>query len=53
MTFINKFYRIVGNSNVELDTGINYNEYINKNYRVYPIGEEGLTNQVMEDFYGV
>ena len=48
---INKFYNIVGNGNVELDVGINYNRYIDKNYKVIPLGEDGLTNQVMEDFY--
>lgn len=49
---MNQFYKIVGNGNIELDTGINYNEYINIGYKVIPVGEEGLINQVMEDFYG-
>lgn len=49
---INQFYKIVGNGNIELDTGINYNNYINSEYKVIPVGEEGLTSQVMEDFYG-
>lgn len=49
---IKQFYNIVGNSNIELDTGINYNSYIDKKYKVIPLGEEGLTMQVMEDFYG-
>ncbi len=49
---INQFYKIVGNGNIELDTGINYNNYINSEYKVIPLGEDGLTNQVMEDFYG-
>lgn len=48
--FMEHFYKIVGNRNVELDVGINYNEYINEGYKVYPIGEDGLINQVMEDF---
>lgn len=49
---INQFYKIVGNGNIELDTGINYNEYITMGYKVVPVGEDGLINQVMEDFYG-
>lgn len=49
---MNQFYKIVGNGNIELDTGINYNNYINNEYKVIPVGEEGLINQVMEDFYG-
>lgn len=49
---INQFYKIVGNGNIELDAGINYNNYINSEYKVIPVGEEGLTSQVMEDFYG-
>lgn len=48
---INQFYKIVGNGNVELNVGINYNDYIDKKYKVIPLGEDGLTNQVMEDFY--
>lgn len=48
---INQFYKIVGNGNVELNVGINYNDYIVKKYKVIPLGEDGLTNQVMEDFY--
>lgn len=48
---INQFYKIVGNGNVELNVGINYNDYIGKKYKVIPLGEDGLTNQVMEDFY--
>ncbi len=38
--------------NVVLDTNLNYNKYIDKGYKVYSLGEEGLNNQVMEDFYG-
>ncbi|MGN1370848.1 MAG: hypothetical protein ACI4XM_01005 [Candidatus Coprovivens sp.] len=48
---IDKFYKIVGNYNIELDVSINYNDYINKDYKVVPIGEDGLNNQVLEDFY--
>ena len=48
---INQFYQIIGNGNVELNVGINYNDYIDKKYKVIPLGEDGLTNQVMEDFY--
>lgn len=48
---INQFYKIVGNGNVELDVGINYNDYIGKEYKVIPVGENGLIDQVMEDFY--
>ena len=49
---INQFYKIVGNGNIELDTGINYNEYITMEYKVVPVGEDELIDQVMEDFYG-
>lgn len=49
---INQFYKIVGNGNIELDTGINYNEYITMGYKVVPVGEDELIDQVMEDFYG-
>lgn len=49
---INQFYKIVGNGNIELDAGINYNEYVNMGYKVVPVGEDELINQVMEDFYG-
>lgn len=48
---INQFYKITNNYNIEIDIGINYNKYINMNYRVIPLGEEGLVNQVVEDFY--
>ena len=30
---------------------INYNKYIDEGYKVIPLGEEGLVDQVMEDFY--
>lgn len=49
---INQFYKITGNSNVELDIGINYNKFIDKDYKVIPLGEEGIVEAVMEDFYG-
>lgn len=48
---INQFYRLTENSNIELDIGVNYNKYINSGYKVVPLGEIELTNQVMEDFY--
>lgn len=48
---IEQFYKITGNSNVELDIGINYNKYIDKDYKVIPLGEIELINTVMEDFY--
>ena len=49
--YVIPFYKIVGNGNVELDVGINYNDYIGKEYKVIPVGENGLIDQVMEDFY--
>ena len=48
---ISKYYDTTGNDNVVLDVSINYNKYIDKGYRVIPLGEESLVEQVMEDFY--
>lgn len=48
---INKYYELTGNTNVILDIESNYNNYIDKGYRVYPLGEEGLVYQVLGDFY--
>lgn len=48
---MNQFYTITKNSNVEIDYSINYNKYIDKNYKVFPIGEDGLINRVIADFY--
>ena len=47
---VTKYCEITGN-NVVLDTDINYNKYIDKGYKVVPLGEDGLVDQVMEDFY--
>ena len=48
---INKYCEITGNNNIMIDTDINYNKYIEKGYVVIPIGESGIIDQVMEDFY--
>ncbi len=47
-----QFYEITQNSNIELDRGINYNKYINKDYKIVPLGEVGIVDSVLEDFYG-
>lgn len=39
---ISKYYEITGNTNVILDEGINYNKYIDKGFKIIPLGEEGL-----------
>jgi hypothetical protein len=48
---ISKYNEITGNTNIMLDEGINYNKYIDKGFKIIPLGEEGLIDQVMEDFY--
>ena len=48
---ISKYNEITGNTNIELDLDINYNKYIDEGYKVIPLGEDGLVDQVMEDFY--
>lgn len=48
---INKYYELTGNSNILLDTGNSYNKYIDNGYKVYPLGEDELVSQVLEDFY--
>jgi hypothetical protein len=49
---ISKYKEMTNSDMVILDTGINYNKYIDKGYRVVPIGEDAIINQVLEDFYG-
>lgn len=49
---ISKYKEMTNSDMVILDTGINYNKYIDKGYKVVPIGEDGLVDQVLEDFYG-
>ncbi len=49
--FITEYNRITGNNNVELDTNINYNDYMELNYKVIPLGEDAFIDSVMEDFY--
>jgi hypothetical protein len=49
---ISKYKEMTNSDMVILDTGINYNKYIDKGYRVVPIGEDSIINQVLEDFYG-
>lgn len=48
---MSKYYEITGNNNIILDEAVNYNKYIDKGFKVIPLGEEGLIEQVMEDFY--
>lgn len=48
---MSKYYEITGNNNIILDEGINYNKYIDKGFKIIPLGEDGLIDQVMEDFY--
>ena len=48
---VTKYKEMTGNDRVMLDTDINYNKYIDKGYKVVPIGEDGLVDQVLEDFY--
>lgn len=48
---VTKYIEITGDDDVILDTDINYNKYIDKGYKVVPIGEDGLVDQVLEDFY--
>lgn len=48
---MSKYYEITGNNNIILDEEVNYNKYIDKGFKVIPLGEEGLIEQVMEDFY--
>ena len=49
---VTKYIEITGDNDVILDTSINYNKYIDKGYKILPIGEESLVSQVLEDFYG-
>ena len=49
---VSKYIEITGDNEVILDTGINYNKYIDKGYKVIPIGEDSIVDQVLEDFYG-
>lgn len=48
---VTKYIEITGDNDVILDTDINYNKYIDKGYKVVPIGEDRLVDQVLEDFY--
>lgn len=48
---VTKYIEITGDNDVILDTDVNYNKYIDKGYKVVPIGEDGLVDQVLEDFY--
>ena len=48
---VTKYKEMTGNDRVILDTDFNYNKYIDKGYKVVPIGEDGLVDQVLEDFY--
>ena len=48
---VTKYIEITGDNDVILDTDISYNKYIDKGYKVVPIGEDGLVDQVLEDFY--
>lgn len=48
---VSKYIEITGDSEVILDTDVNYNKYIDKGYKVIPIGEDAVVSQVLEDFY--
>lgn len=48
---VSKYREITGDNDVILDTDINYNKYIDKGYKVIPIGEDAIVDQVLEDFY--
>ena len=48
---VSKYNEITGDDTLILDTDINYNKYIDKGFKVVPIGEETLIDQVLEDFY--
>ena len=49
---VTKYKEMTGNDSIILDTDINYNKYIDKGYKVVPVGEDALYDQVLEDFYG-
>lgn len=46
-----RYYEIGGNKNHKLDINVNYNKYINKEYKVIPIGEDAMKEAVIKDFY--
>lgn len=48
---VSKYIEITGDKDVILDTDVNYNKYIDKGYKVIPIGEDAIVSQVLEDFY--
>ena len=48
---VSKYIEITGDNEVILDTDVNYNKYIDKSYKVIPIGEDAIVDQVLEDFY--
>lgn len=48
---VSKYSEITGDDDVILDTDVNYNKYIDKGYKVIPIGEDAVVRQVLEDFY--
>ena len=49
---ISKYKELTNSDMVTLDTSINYNKYIDKGYKIVPIGEDAIIDQVLEDFYG-
>ena len=49
---VSKYQEVTGDTKVILDTDKNYNKYIDKGYKVVPIGEDAMVYQVLEDFYG-
>lgn len=48
---IERYVRLTGNEQHSIDFGINYNQYIQAHYKVVPLGEKGLREAVLEDFY--
>jgi hypothetical protein len=48
---MNKYYDLTNNKNVLLDDSINYNKYISKGFKVFPVGEYEMISQTLEDFY--
>jgi hypothetical protein len=48
---MNKYYDLTNNKNVLLDDSVNYNKYISKGFKVFPVGEYEMISQTLEDFY--
>jgi len=48
---IERYYVVGGSKKHKIDININYNKYINTDYKVIPVGEESMRNAVLGDFY--